>query len=704
MTISLLLEWATLVALAFLPGAALAFAVTPRHSRMRRVALIASPSITYGLIGIAVAWSGYAGATWSPLTVLWFELSAAAAALTVNLVLRHRRRRPGWGASRSRLVHRLRVHAADLAALGLAAAAALVVAWFLVGRLPSAPGWDAMNHAFLMSRVLSSGSGLASQVCVTGDIAFTSSCGFYPLAPHVLWAQASQLTGAGPTAVILASTWLVTPLTAVTGVFGITRVLGARPAVAGAAAFLPMLIGPLWPSLATGRLTVLLGAALVPSVALLFWLAARIPRAPAVLALAAIALAGMFVTHTYDALGAALLLLGLLVTSLSWRSWRGWARLVVAGGLSLVLMIPNLVLLLVARSERLADRTGAPGRPFWEVVAQATFPQGGPIGTLFDPVPRPGGIPISLSGVGVAVSAVLTALLLVGMTASLLPAFRWARPFAVLHLGMLVVAVFVAVDLGPVHTVVASLFYDDPRRVLWSSALAPGALTLAGAVAAVQMALLVARAPARRRRLARGPDTGNPPLIPGRQPPGPETAEPLDVAAASRAQGRRQSRVGVAAAVCLSALVLAVPETAMAHERFAARAMPDDPAYARTTEWLRGRSGSVAEDFHRDFVPWMTVDAGLPLLRGIEPLSGPEEAEWQRRVQLWKTLIGARKSPTACLVNDYDVSWVVVGRPAMPGGRRTWNINKLTRSPFLRLVRVDGPVRVYAVHDPCASR
>ncbi|MEO7132325.1 MAG: hypothetical protein ABIZ07_13220, partial [Dermatophilaceae bacterium] len=207
----------------------------------------------------------------------------------------------------------------------------------------------------------------------------------------------------------------------------------------------------------------------------------------------------------------------------------------------------------------------------------------------------------------------------------------------------------------------------------------------------------------RRRAGVEGHDLGDAPLPAREDRPSAAVSDSPDTAAVRRANWPRQSLVAVAVALGLSALVLAIPETAAARYRLAARALPDNPAYARTTDWLRGRSGSVAEDFHRDFVPWMAIDAGLPLLRGIEPLAGPNEPDWRMRVQLWNTLIGARKSPTGCLVNRYDVGWVIVGEAAMPGGRRTWNIDALTESPFLRLARVDGPVRVYAVHDPCAK-
>ncbi|MEO6999023.1 MAG: DUF6541 family protein [Terracoccus sp.] len=691
----------TLVALAFLPGAALALTLTPGPSRMRAVALLASPSITYGLIGIAVGWSGHLGARWSPLTILWLEAAVVAVALTVRLVRRGRRRPPAWGQGREHIRRLLRVYGGDLTSLGLAATAALVVSWVLVGSLPSAPGWDAMNHSFLLSRVIGTGSGLASDVCVTGGTASTPACDFYPLAPHVLWAQAVELTGAGATAVILASIWVVIPLTAVTGVYGAVRAFGARPAIAGAAAFLPMLIGPLWPSLVTGRITVLLGAALAPSVALLFWLAFRIPRAPAVLAMAATGLVGIFLSHTYDALAAAFLLVGLLVTSFPVWSWRRWVQLIVAGALGLVLMAPDLLSLLDARSERLDTRPVALGPSLWQTLRQIVIPTDAPIGTLIAPAAvQSESLPIPLGHIGTAVSALLTVLLLVGAVASLLPRFRWARPFAVAHLGMLVVAVFVAVDLGPVHDILSSLFYNDPRRVRWSSALAPGVLTLAGAMAVVQAIAHMVAALTR----ARAHDGREPTLADGGEAPTPPTSAGLHVAGTGRAAARRQSLVAVAAVVCLSALVLNVPETATARDRLAARAMPNDPAYARTTEWLRGRTGAVAEDFHRDFVPWMTLDAGLPLLRGIEPLSGPKDAQWRKRVQLWRVLIGVQKSPTACLVNNYDVQWVIVGGPAMVGGRRTWNLPALTRSPFLRLARVDGPIRVYAVHDPCKGR
>ena len=66
----MLISVLTVLVLAFGPGAVLAFAATPPHSRLRRVAVAASPSVTYGLLGGAVGWSTVFGRSWPPLGIL----------------------------------------------------------------------------------------------------------------------------------------------------------------------------------------------------------------------------------------------------------------------------------------------------------------------------------------------------------------------------------------------------------------------------------------------------------------------------------------------------------------------------------------------------------------------------------------------------------------------------------------------------------
>jgi hypothetical protein len=155
-------------------------------------------------------------------------------------------------------------------------------------------------------------------------------------------------------------------------------------------------------------------------------------------------------------------------------------------------------------------------------------------------------------------------------------------------------------------------------------------------------------------------------------------------------------------AVGLTGAVAAVPDTWQAQHRFAERALPADPAYLRVGHWLRTHGGGVvADDLHREFVTWVGVDSGLPLLKGLVPLAGTTNPDWADRTRVWNALVWTKPRAGSCLPDRYDVRWVVVGREHMPGGRRTYRPDRLANSPYLHLAHVDGPLWVYSVDHLC---
>lgn len=668
----MLISVLTVLVLAFGPGAALALAATPPHTRLRRVAVAASPSVTYGLLGGAVGWSTVFGRTWPPLGILGFEAVVVAGAAVARYLAVRSGTAPGWPFRGVSVGNRLRVHRNDIAALGASVAATLTVAWLMLGRLGSPPGWDSMNHAFMAGRVLQLGSALPRDVCVTGDVEPAAACAFYPLAPHVLWAQVSQLTGASLSTVMLATTMVVMPATAAIGVFAIVRVCGGGSALSGAAAFLPAVIGPMWPSLVTGRLTILLGAALAPSAALLFWMAMRTAHAKALSVVAAVGLGGVALAHTYDVVAGALLGLGLLVARPPRQRWRTWLVRVAGIGLGTILLVaPQAPGLLSARTERVLYPALRPG-DFWGSLGHWVFAPGQYLATLIAPA-EPGAEQVltHVTGVGVTVSWILTLGWVVGLLAALHRRLAWARPFAVAHVLTLAMVVTVDIGSGALRDAVAGLFYGDPRRPLWSSLVAPGVLCLAGWLGAIGLV---------REGLGRIPRI---PRIPRLSASGWLT--PLVVAAA------------------LTGAVAVVPDTWEAHERFAARALPADPAYQRVGDWLRAQGGGVvADDLHREFITWVGVDSDLPLLKGLVPLDGPTNPDWADRTRVWNALVWTKVGAGSCLLDRYDVRWVVVGRAHMPGGRRTYRPDRLANSPYLHLAHVDGTVWVYSVDHLCS--
>jgi hypothetical protein len=677
----------TVLLLAFGPGAVLTAIATPAHSRATRIALAASPSVTYGLLGGAVGWAAVFGRTWPPLGILGFEVAVVVVAAVARTVFLRSARSPVWKIRSVGLANRLHAHRNDIAALGACLVATSIVTWLMLGGLESPPGWDSMNHAFLAHRVLQVGSALPRDICVTGDVAPAPACAFYPMAPHVLWAQVAQLTGAPLSTVMLAATMVVTPVTAAVGTFGIVRVCGGGSALSGAAAFLPAVIGPIWPSLVTGRLTVLLGAALAPSAALLYWLAMRTRRSPAVLALAAAGLGGVVLAHSYDTVAAALLGLGLLVARPPQHRW--WILLLrtAAMGLGAVLLVaPQAPGLLGARGERVlypALRSG----DFWGSLGHWVFAPGQYLATLIAPA-QPGAelVLAPLAGTGALVSWLITLGWIAGIFASVHPRLRWGRPFALAHLLTIAVVVIIDVGSGAIRDALAGLFYGDPRRPLWSSLVAPGVLCLAGWLSALGLTREgLARLFRIGRRLAGSLSLTQPWLRRPRRLALPQLA-PVLVAAA------------------LTGAIAAVPETWQAHERFAARAMPADPAYRRVGAWLRAQGGGVvADDLHREFVTWVAVDEHLPLLKGLVPLDVLTNPDWADRIRVWNALAWTKPGRGSCLPDRFDVRWVVVAAPHMPGGRRTYRPERLAISPYVHLAHLDPPLWVYAVDHLCGT-
>ncbi len=654
------------------PGLALAWAATPPHSRLRRVAMAASPGVTYGMVGGIVGWTTLVGLDVPPLGLLVTELVIAAAAVAWRVVATRRGTAPGAGIRPLGLVNRLQAHRADVVALGLSCAAAVTVAWLAAGRMGSPPGWDSLNHAFLARRIMQTGSADPAGACVTGSTEAAPACAFYPLAPHTVWAQVSELTGLHLSMVMLGTVVVAVPVIAAVGTFAIVRVCGGGSVTAACAAFLPVLIGSMWSSLITGRITVLLGAALAPSAALLFWLALRSPQARSLTALSSVSLAGITLAHTYDVVAGAFTALGLVLTRPPQLRLRSWVVRLLAQGLGAALILaPQVPDLLAGKAERgIAPPNSLRDLGEWTVPGQyiATF-----VGLA---APNGERTPPPLTDQGTIVAWVVSILILVGMAASLHPRLRWARPFAVVHLLILTVVIYIDRGQGWTRELVAGMYYGDPRRPHWSSIVAPAVLAFAGANAVAWLAIwpfTTLRRLTREGSLAR------------------RVVAPLWV-------------VPVVVTALLTGLVAWAPDTWKANERLAARALPNDDSYDKVGEWIKARGGGVvADDLHRDFVTWIYADTGVALLRGLVPLKGNADADWAERTRVWMTLTATRPGRGTCLPDPYDVRWVVVSENHMPAGRRSYNPMRVAQSPYLTLVHTEGKLKVYAVNHLCGT-
>jgi hypothetical protein len=664
-----------LLAITFAPGAALVASVTRPRSPARYAALAASPAVSLGLTGLAFSWSSALGRDWSVLTLLAIEL-----VVVVGLVgLRAAIRRTPWMArvvGSSVEVPRIGVRrwlltrGSDIAAVTVAVLTAVsVVRWMFAG-LTFPPGWDAMNHAFMARRVLDLGSVLPSDVCVTGSTLPQESCGFYPLVPHIVWAQTALLSGGTLSEAMLSSLVLLVPVCLVLASFALTRVLGAGVWTACADAAAIGIVGPLLQSTYTGLITLLLGAALSPGVALLVYTGVHHDRARGLRTISGLAVGGLLLTHTYDAVLAGILGIGLLATRpltrpRTTRLLRGSLAALVGAAL---VVGPHATTLLAAGDVRHPQRPAYAGQLADALVHWVLAP-GRYVGTFLDNEPsQPTSPVIILVGSACGLGIVL------GLALCWTRETRWLRPFAVLQVVVVAMTVLFDTTTGPVRDAASGLFYGQAYRVFEASAAAPAVLSVGGWVVLVQWCRRRLRgrrkvaAPARIRSLA--------PVLP---------------------------LLPVAVVVTLTVAVLASPSSAAARSVLDRRSPHDVAAYQRAGRWLAARLGPdvvVAEDFHRDFVPWLDADYGVGLLKGLAPLVASSVPDWSNRGKLWHDITAARPSRSApCLENPYGVAFVVVSDESMPNGDRHWTAAGLGASPYLTPAYTDGPVQVFAVHD-----
>jgi hypothetical protein len=481
---------------------------------------------------------------------------------------------------------------------------------------------------------------------------------------------------------MLATEWLVAPAAAVVAAFALVRVLGGRPWAACAAASAVGVLGPLAHAVYSGLVTMLLGAAISPGVALLAYVGVHYRRSRAVTAVSGVAAGGLLLAHTYDIVFAALLGVGLLVTrpltGQRLRRLPGLALALLAG--AALVVGPRPLDLLRAGEVRgtsapryAGDLVGALGYWVWS--------PGRYVSTWIASVPDPS------PGAGLVAAGVLIGVgMVVAVVAAWWPRYRWARPFAVLQVAVLALVLLVDAGSGPVREAVASLFYGDPRRVFDASLVAPAVLAVGGWYVLADLLTRRGRASRRPRPASRWPG-GSRARSGG--------ASPLWPAATAL----------VAAATAVAG-VTALPVTQQTRAALARRAPADATAYERTGEWLREQLSSrdvVADDFHRDFVTWLDTDYGIGVLDGLYPLSPAGHADWDARQELWRRLTGAEPVPggTPCLSDPYGVRFVVISAEHMPGGRRTYSPQAVRRSPYLRAAFSTGPLEVLRVVDTC---
>lgn len=668
--------------LAFLPGGVLGFVVPA--GRARWAVWAAAPVLTLGLTSAGMAWLPVLGLPNSVGWVLAAELMFAAVVVCAGRLIS--RRRTGQASEvASRRTRRLGASATwlrglrrtsgspvlDALCLAVPMAVCVGVGQLMVGRFRFPPGWDGMNHALLSRNIGISSDWTMTSVCSTGSTVAQASCQFYPLAGNVLWAQAATLSGGHISTAMNAWSALIAPLALVLALYAAVRALGGSAVVAGCAAVAAALIGPVWESMLTGRITEEVGPVLGVTAALLFALAVR-GRHPLRLGLlAGLGTAGLLLTHTYEVLFAATLALALAAfLGGGWRA-RSVLRATAATVLAAVLAIaPYLGPILHAKGERATGLSATQGHlgatvKYWVIDFNRYILYG---------YPGPGGTTIQQHVRPVEVALWLTlGCLIASPLCFVFRSLRWARPWIVMLAMWTAVGIWTSYSDSKSALFVGGLWYGTRDRLRVMIFPVYGITTVAGACAiGMCVAVLIARL---QRR--------------------------------SAARARWSSWLPAAAALVL-VLVLVVTALAPASRRplrqaLAARA-PEGPSYVRTFDWLAAhtdRGKVVAYDRHLEFMTWSYADYGVPLLFGIPPLptQKAELHDYAQRFNAWDWLVNNPSAPAAgCLVRKYGIQYVVTGKERVPGIPAHYKRRLLAKSTRLDLVHSDGGLNVYEVN------
>ncbi len=663
------------VVLAFAPGVLLGF-VLP-SGRYRLVAWAAAPASTLGLVSVASSWLMTLGLPDGPVAVLVAEFTLAAAAVaTVRVVMRQRT--AGDSAVKPSLSWWSRMRAAigvnrpeDVLAVGVPMVLTMGFGAILFRGLGGVPGWDGMNHAFFVRRMIESGTTAIEQVCVTGSFEAKVSCGFYPLAADIQWAQGAILGGGRVSTAMLAWVVVVAPVAMVTGVYSAVRLLGGARVVAAAAAFMPALVGPDWAAVRTGRITEQSSPAMAAAVALVLALALRGRHPLRLGAIAGLSVVGIVMSHTYDVLfiGTLALLFFIFWPRSGRLIARHWRRMMMSVGVMALVgafaLGPVLGGLLGASAERAMN---APASPHFTSALEYWFADFNRY--LLFGYPQPGS---SLGTQNVATIGIALWVVMVLLSASLmslvLPSLRWARPWFLSALVWTLVGAWTSSSDSTAAQALAGLWYGVRERVRTMIAPTIGVLVVAGAcVLGLVLWWLAARVWARLRH---------------RQSPAAFSA------------------VTAAAVVVLLGLLAVQPSSWRPIRQDLVRRSPVGDQYVATFEWLKSNiqsGGVVATDRNVEFMSWANGDFGVPALFGIPPLDPASKTQYARRTSAFRWLVNVPKAPDAgCDVLEFGVQYVALGNRTMPGWERTYQPSRVSQTDRLRLVHEDRGLRVYEV-------
>lgn len=524
-------------------------------------------------------------------------------------------------------------------------------------------GWDAMHHGYFIEQI-SRLHTMKSSVVLSSDPGTADGSGtFYPLAFNLVAATLHACFGGAISTMMLASTSAIAGVLLPLGTYALARELDPdQPLVAGFAAIASELPLMLYVIEGTGRLTGILGIALVPGlVALLLSQHGRTRWVTVpIVAFGVLGVAGV---HTSEA---PLAVLTVLACGLVWAKqegdrtsllrWLGW--LVVGGGIAvsaLILLEPNVLSLVSERGGAIITPTR---RPTGQVLRAASTAIGG------------GGW---LAGLGCGVT--------------LLPQWRRYRGVSIALAALTTLYLAVGVGFATVVPTLAIPWYGDPARIAWDLAFA-GALPVAVGITAV--AGLIGKPALAAARFVLAPKPG----------------------VVSQVPDRLVERWARPAAVMITGVLVVVastlPPVAIEGRQVSDVAGPVDRNSEAAFRYLAAHvhpGEQVLDDLRTDGAMWMYVDHGVEPIFGNSPLLGHAPRSWLERLWLSRNLKNIGSDPCVqSMLQKFAVRYVYAGDIRMFDGWADFDTAVMKRNPAFTEVFRQGPAHVFILNPaPQAS-
>jgi hypothetical protein len=514
-------------------------------------------------------------------------------------------------------------------------------------------GWDAMHHGYFISQI-SRHHTMSSAIVLSSDASgHDGSRTFYPLAFNLVAAILHSAGGQLISSVMLTSTVALAGVLLPIGSYALARELDpGQPLVAGLSAIASTLPIMLYLIEGTGRLTGILGVALVPGLAVLL-LSQRGWPGWLMLSLPLLGIIGIIGMHTSEAPTALLLALVCMLVRAwqggDWTAFRGWLCWVaVAGLVSLILLVvlePNVLHLVSQRGGAIVGRLSNGRR--------------------------------ATAGAGLFALGSAWLVPVLGCAATALPRWRRYRGSAITLAAFLVLFYLIGTGVRRLVPTLAIPWYDDPGRVSWDLAVLAILPTAIG-LAAIGEPVGHAAAGAFRfiagldRRSLRGHRLGA-----GIAPLAAAFTALLVVVAFMLPKVGREGRLASLAAGPVDRNSLA------AFEYLSSTVPPGQP---------------VLDDLRSDGAMWMYVDYGVPTLFGNAPLLGYAPHSWLEKLWLSRNLNRAGSDPCVrAMLDKYAIHYVYVGDRHLIDGWTDFSAARMSKSPAFTQVFHQGAAHVFRV-------